>query len=275
MTPHAALTDLLTRLAAQDSGAVHVGVDDTSQWPAALVAAAKSAGLLKKARPASSIACSGCERQCMMPVQVFPETDGRPARAFISCDKPEDMGRVQVEPSDLVRWRITDESLARALSSLLLISDPPQRDCIDRRWIIGPFPGHKEPHWFTLALDDDVTLLAAQRRISLITLLKLDGEALHIDDATLLALIESDTRQPKSEKGSAEWRRQSAKAAADARHDQPGGSREKQRLIRERWASGKYSTRDICAEQECAALDMSFSAARKALRNTPNPDQST
>ena len=275
MTPYAALTDLLTRLAAQDGGAVHVGVDDTSQWPAAFVAAAKSAGLLKKVRPASSIVCPGCERQCMMPVHVVPATDGRPARAFISCDKPEDMGRVKVEPSDLVRWRITDESLARALSNLLVISDPPQRHSIDRRWIIGPLPGHKEPRSLTLALDGDVTLLAAQREILLASLLNLDGEALHIDDASLLDLIEGDTRQPKAEKGSTEWRRQSAKAAADARHNQPGGSREKQRQIREIWASGKYSTRDICAEQECAALDMSFSAARRALRNTPNPDRPT
>ena len=64
---------------------------------------------------------------------------------------------------------------------------------------------------------------------------------------------------------------QKATAAADARHNQPGGSREKQRAIREAWANGKYDSRDICAEQECAGLNMSPSAARKALRNTPDP----
>lgn len=60
-----------------------------------------------------------------------------------------------------------------------------------------------------------------------------------------------------------------AKHAANSRHSKPGGSRDKQEKIRTIWASGKYSSRDICAEQECAALDMSFSVARKALRNTP------
>lgn len=35
------------------------------------------------------------------------------------------------------------------------------------------------------------------------------------------------------------------------------------------WASGKYSSRNLCAEQECDALDMSYETARKALRNTP------
>lgn len=71
--------------------------------------------------------------------------------------------------------------------------------------------------------------------------------------------------------GSPEWRKQTAKAAANALHDQPGGSRDKQRQIRAIWASGKYSSRDICAEQECAALKMSFKSARNALINEPEP----
>jgi hypothetical protein len=57
--------------------------------------------------------------------------------------------------------------------------------------------------------------------------------------------------------------------SANALHDKPGGNREKQAKIRELWKTGKYSSRDICAEQECAALEMSFSAARKALRRIP------
>ena len=59
--------------------------------------------------------------------------------------------------------------------------------------------------------------------------------------------------------------------AAEAKHSMPGGSREKRRTIQNIWMSGKYSSRDICAEQECAALGMSFSSARKALRGTPDP----
>jgi hypothetical protein len=64
-------------------------------------------------------------------------------------------------------------------------------------------------------------------------------------------------------------RQSDARAAANALHSKPGGSREKQSAIQALWRSGKYSSRDVCAEQECAGLEMSFSAARKALRNTP------
>jgi hypothetical protein len=59
--------------------------------------------------------------------------------------------------------------------------------------------------------------------------------------------------------------------AANALHGKEGGSRSKADAVRAAWANGNYSSRDICAEQECGALGMSFSAARKALRKTPEP----
>lgn len=62
-----------------------------------------------------------------------------------------------------------------------------------------------------------------------------------------------------------------AKTAADARFDKPGGAREKKAAIRAIWASGKYTVRDVCAEEEYAALGMSFTTARKALIGLPNP----
>lgn len=71
--------------------------------------------------------------------------------------------------------------------------------------------------------------------------------------------------------GSPEWRRETARAAANAKHDKPGGSRDKKRQIRELWASGKYANRNLCAEEEYEAIGMSYAAARKALVNTPDP----
>jgi len=73
--------------------------------------------------------------------------------------------------------------------------------------------------------------------------------------------------------GTSEWRKQTAQTAANALHDQPGGSRDKKRQIQEIWATGKYSSRTLCAEQECAALEMSYDAARRALTNTAEPSR--
>lgn len=57
------------------------------------------------------------------------------------------------------------------------------------------------------------------------------------------------------------------KSNVEARHNKPGGSRAKRALVVEAWKSGHYSTKDLCAEQEAAALGLSFATARKALRN--------
>jgi hypothetical protein len=62
-----------------------------------------------------------------------------------------------------------------------------------------------------------------------------------------------------------------ARRAANVRHDKPNGSRSKVDAIRAIWASGKYESRDLCAEEEGRALGMPFSTARRALRNTPSP----
>ena len=59
------------------------------------------------------------------------------------------------------------------------------------------------------------------------------------------------------------------KVGSDGLHNKKGGSRWKNAEIKSIWRTGKYSSRDLCAEQECAGLNMSFSAARKALRNIP------
>lgn len=80
-----------------------------------------------------------------------------------------------------------------------------------------------------------------------------------VDSYTLIELLQIENKL------SASYR---ASFAASIRHT---GNRAKQEAIKGIWASGKYSSRDICAEQECAALGMSFSSARKALRGTPTP----
>ncbi len=56
-----------------------------------------------------------------------------------------------------------------------------------------------------------------------------------------------------------------------SQHKQPGGTCSKQDEIRKRWLSGEYNCRDLCAEVACKDQKISFSTARKALRNMPDP----
>lgn len=118
-------------------------------------------------------------------------------------------------------------------------------------------------------LDAQEKLLSAQQEIGKIK------EAKHKELSEISELHELATTTRRFLEGQIKGRDAQKKIhgvnAANGRHSKPGGSRDRQQQMRALWASGKYSSRDICAEQECAALGMSFSSARKALRGTPNP----
>ena len=103
MTPLAALIELLARVGACNGAAVLVSAEELSQWPAAAVAAMKSQKLLAKARPAASVICPGCERECIDAGHTVP---AGPRGSFIVCDKREDINRVPVSAARLMQWRM-------------------------------------------------------------------------------------------------------------------------------------------------------------------------
>jgi len=75
--------------------------------------------------------------------------------------------------------------------------------------------------------------------------------------------------KPVVDIGKKEGVSESTRKAANAKHAKTGQAKEK---IKEIWATGKFTTRAICAEQEWQSSGFkSFDTARKALRNTPDP----
>lgn len=56
-----------------------------------------------------------------------------------------------------------------------------------------------------------------------------------------------------------------------AGHNKLGGYNSKKEIIIEIWASGKYRTRNECAEKEHNALGITYGTARKHLIGTPDP----
>jgi hypothetical protein len=196
MTPLGTLVELLNRLGAQQGAAVHIGNDELCGWPAEAVAAMKSARLLVKARHASSMVCPGCERECAKTVKVFPAESGRPARAFIICNEPEDLGRISVELHELERWQLTGEVLAGALNRLLGFAKPPQRDRTGKRWTLGLLKGNEHKGEAKLTVDDGVTLLVAGHSVLVEDIIRFDGGGLTADKAELLRLVDKPATPP-------------------------------------------------------------------------------
>jgi len=127
MTPEAVLAELVSRLEASCGAAVHVGDSELREWPADSVTALKAARLLVRTRPASRLVCPGCERQCDKSVDLYPAEDAKPARAYIICDEPEDMGRIQLDLANLEQWRISGDATPASVAQALGVSSLPAK----------------------------------------------------------------------------------------------------------------------------------------------------
>jgi len=297
MTLDDVLRELIEQLGSGDD--TIVAWEQVRHWPDGAIGIFQKAGWLKPTAAASSIECPACEESCFIPVHVLPARNGRASRAYVACDRHDHGGRIKIALSRLRQWQITEAQIARWVSGALELKGKPQRDKATGVFTLGTLRGKKQVASLEFDIAAPVSLTASGHSLPLRQVVVCEGNQPGIDRGAIMDLVdlplasESKDRdeasakrhealkrgsnikraigQAESQVGSPEWRKQTAAVAANARHDQPGGSRDKQRQIREIWASGKYSSRDLCAEEECAALEMSYAAARRALKNTPDP----
>ena len=121
-----------------------LSAEELSAWPQEDVFELKRFRLLRKASPAKSIECPGCEEACLMPVHVYLAQDGRPARIFIACDKREDTGRVLIESADLERWQLDISRFARLLTLALDAGDEPVEIIPHHAFYLGALTIHQK-----------------------------------------------------------------------------------------------------------------------------------
>lgn len=189
MTPEAALLELLARVGARDGAPALFSDHELSAWPGAAVAAMKSQGLLKKASPARSAICPGCERECAMPVHVI-SNKGHKTDAFIVCDRRSDINRVAVPLSLLEQWQASGDSIAAVLTHLLKLPVPGANGTDAARWDIGLLKGGKHSSHVALVADGTLSLSLAGHSIALAEVLTLDGASLQIDRQRLIRLAD-------------------------------------------------------------------------------------
>ena len=212
MTPQAALIELLERVGATLGADVFVNEDELRQWPSAAVAAMKSQKLIAKARPASSVICPGCERECAMPVYTAPAATGSPA-PFIVCDKRSDINRVAVSLSALEQWKTTGEMIAAMLAQMLGISRANSVAGDGREWSIGLLEGKKHKGRVRLEARDGLNIRLAGHTVPLIEVLTINDDALALDKRALVRLV--DKPADGSEIETPEQRRERLRARID------------------------------------------------------------
>lgn len=74
---------------------------------------------MKQASHATSVVCDGCEEACLSDVEFIGGEEDAPPRAYIICERREDIGRVEVPLERLRRWVVDLGGLADVLAQNL------------------------------------------------------------------------------------------------------------------------------------------------------------
>jgi hypothetical protein len=200
MTENGLLEYILVRLGRAESAKEIFGADEAAGWPAGALEILTNSRLLQRAHPAPASECSGCEQYCFMPVHVLPVEGNRPARAFISCDKRDDIGRVPVDMGRLTQWQITGGQLATALARFLGFTQPPQEDSTGTRWTLGILKGKEHKGQVTLVVENGIFLTVAGHDIPLAEVLTLNKGKFAADKDELLRLVDKPGGQPSAKR---------------------------------------------------------------------------
>jgi hypothetical protein len=192
MTPQDALIELLARVGARNGAAVLVSAEELSQWPAAAVAAMKSQKLLARARPAVSVVCPGCERECVMPVHTSPAGPRGPA-SFIVCDKRDDLNRVSVSAERLMQWRCDADTVCGFIAASLGLRRGDQHPADAGLLNIGMASGDKRIQMLCLRPNGDLALVSANNAVPLAELVGYRDGKYSVDGDMIRQLMDSAT----------------------------------------------------------------------------------
>ena len=192
MTPQDALIELLRRVGASQGATVHVNDDELSQWPADAVKAMKSQRLIVKASPAASTICSGCERDCVMPVHTLPPKAGAPS-SFIVCDKRSDINRVPVPTERLNQWQCGGDTVCGFVAASLGLRRSDKKTASAGLWEIGIASGDKRSQMLCLRGNGVLTLVAGNNILPLVELIEYHDGTYSLDGAMLCRLVDAAT----------------------------------------------------------------------------------
>lgn len=165
--------------------------DEVKDWPAGVLDLLVTSGLLQQAQPRDTIECDGCEENCInMRVEVYPAQEDKPGRAFITCDKRDDMGRVRVDFRRMEQWQTTGGLIAAALARLLGLPRTATQATDGNQWNIGTLKGKKHNSPVKLLAGDGLTLALAGHAVPLVEVLTIEENALALDKDVLIGLVD-------------------------------------------------------------------------------------
>ncbi|MER2518441.1 MAG: hypothetical protein ABTR92_18950 [Candidatus Accumulibacter phosphatis] len=192
MTPQAALLELLARIGSGAGAPILVSEHELSQWPSAAVTAMKAQRLLTKARPARSVICPGCERECVMLVHTLQDREGTTA-AFIVCDKRSDINRVEILADRLSQWQSNGDAVVGFVADALSLRRSTQPAATATLRPIGIASGNKRSQMLCLRVADELALVAGGNELPLPDLIEHRDGAFFVNANRVRHLVDAAT----------------------------------------------------------------------------------
>ena len=256
MTPQGALTELLARVGARNDAEVLVSAEELSQWPAAAVAAIKSQKLLAKARPASSVVCPGCERECVMPVHTLP-AGPRDTASFIVCDKRDDINCVPVSAERQKQWRCDANAVCGFIAASLGLRRSDQHPATAGLLNIGIASGDKRSQILCLKTDIALALVVGNGAVPLAEIVDYRNGEYSVDGDMIRQLVDSaTTANPRYTPSNAkrESRKLDTQAMYEAWRKAYRDLKKKRRNMTDVWYSQQIAKQGIAATRSAETI---------------------
>lgn len=188
MTLNDVLEDLIQRLGS--GGDPVLAWEQVREWPAGATGVFEKAGWLKPTVASSTVECPGCEENCFMPVHVLPARNEQPARAYVACDRRDDMGRVKIAMPQLQQWQVTEGQVARWVSGALGLRGKLKQDKASGAFLLGNLQGKKRVGAMEFQTVELVSLKTSGHSLPLSELVFFNNDRPSIDRAAILELVD-------------------------------------------------------------------------------------
>lgn len=227
------------------------------EWPEEAIELFQSAGWIKPKASSKSVTCPGCEENCFMPVHVFPAIQGKPVRAFVACDRRDDMGNIPIPLDTLRQWQTTEKQVAGWIGRELGIRNKPKKDKTTRNFLIGDVQGKKKTGPLELVCEKLTSLKASEHLLSLNEVVYFENNGIKIDQEAILNLVNRPSSPDRYKPSNA--RREAQKLDTQAMYK--GWQRAYRKIKKE-----LRDMSDVWYSQQIAKMDIAQGRSEKTIR---------
>ena len=198
-SPETVLIDLGARLCISPNHSLRIDSRELARCAGKAVKALKAQNILRKARPARSTVCPGCERQCRMPVH----RESRPPRQatgmkglaapFILCDKRGDINRVPVSTDRLTHWQTDAASLVRFIAGALSLSGSDRRPEERNELEFGMVCGRSHGRVVGLRMEDELKFVAGSSELPFSEVLRFREDSYGLEEMLIRRWLDAAT----------------------------------------------------------------------------------